>query len=89
VVELASVLRRTPSSVALKLVNFARLDPKLRERNISGMKHGSKAELDLWQEFSGNSETLAYEDEVRLAELRGYRLRNRFELISPNFLQKV
>src|SRR5690554_2533773 len=37
VIALASVIERTPSAVALKLVNFASLDPDLRGRGVGGM----------------------------------------------------
>jgi len=70
IIALARLLRRTPSAVALKLVNYARLDPDLQKRNISGMKHGSKRDEEIWNEFYGNSEALAYESEVLLA---GYK----------------
>jgi putative restriction endonuclease len=73
VVELARIIGRTPSSVALKLVNFARLDPKLQSRNVAGMSHGSKAEKEIWAEFYGNGnwEDLAYQSEAVLARLKG------------------
>jgi putative restriction endonuclease len=67
---LASLLGRTPSSIALKLVNFASLDPALRKRNISGMKHVSKRDEEVWNEFYGNPEGLAYESEVLLSEYK-------------------
>jgi putative restriction endonuclease len=56
VVELAGEIGRSPSAVALKLANFARLDPELQKRNISGMTHGSKVEAEIWQEFNNNWE---------------------------------
>jgi putative restriction endonuclease len=70
VIELASIIHRSPSSVALKLANFARLDPTLKERNISGMRHGSKAEVDIWNEFNYDWEELAYQSELILAGLK-------------------
>lgn len=70
IIELARLLGRTPSAVALKLVNYARLDPDLQKRNISGMKHGSKLDEEIWNEFYGDPEGLAYESEVLLA---GYK----------------
>src|SRR4030042_1787129 len=59
VIELARILDRTPSSIALKLFNFARLDPALKERNVTGMSHGNKLELDIWNEFNENWDKLA------------------------------
>lgn len=76
IIELANIIGRSPSSVALKLANFARLDPALQERNILGMRHGSKAEADIWQEFSDNWEELAYQSELILAQFRNDSVEN-------------
>ena len=70
VIELAPILGRSASSVALKLANFARLDPALQRRNIAGMRHGSKAEVEIWNEFSNNWEELAYQSELILAKFK-------------------
>jgi putative restriction endonuclease len=67
VVSLARLLGRTPGSVALKLVNFARLDPSLKSRGIGGMSHGAKGEETIWREFVDDPEGLA----VEAATLRG------------------
>ena len=65
---LANALGRTPSSVSWKLANFARLDPGLRKRQIRGATHGAKAEEEIWNEFSGNWDSLAYESQQLLAK---------------------
>ena len=65
---LASALGRTPSSVSWKLANFARLDPALQKRQIRGAAHGAKAEEKIWNEFSDNWDSLAYESQQLLAE---------------------
>lgn len=44
-----------------KLANFARLDPSLQERNIAGTTHGSKGEIEVWEEFNEDWEALAFE----------------------------
>ena len=69
VVNLAALLGRTPGSVALKLVNFARLDPSLKNRGIGGMSHGAKGEEAIWNEFVNDPEALA----VEAAELKSQR----------------
>ena len=61
VVELGKLLGRTPGSVALKLVNFARLDPSLQDRGVSGMSHGARGEEAVWAEFVHDPEALAFE----------------------------
>lgn len=70
IIKLAHILNRTPSSVALKLVNFASLDPVLKARKISGMKHVSNLDKEIWKEFHSNWEQLAFESEEVLAKLR-------------------
>ena len=74
--ELAYTLHRSPSAVALKLANFARLDPVLQERNIAGMRHGSKAEAEIWNEFSHDWEELAYQSELILAKFKNESIEN-------------
>jgi len=74
VVDLARILGRTPSSLALKLVNYARLDPELRRRHVAGMSHESKSEEGIWNEFHEDWEKLAYKSEQILAQLKGVPL---------------
>ena len=70
VIELANLIGRTPSAVAFKLVNFARLDPELQKRGVKGMSHGSNAEEPIWNEFHNNWNELAYESELVLAKYK-------------------
>lgn len=71
IIEIAGIIGRSPSSLALKLVNLASIDPALRQRNISGMKHGSKSDRLIWDEFKENREELIYESQVAIARLKG------------------
>lgn len=80
VIELASVLGRTPGSVSYKLSNFARLDPALRSRGIRGNEHGAKGEEDVWNEFAQDPESLVYESERLLAKRLGKRLEETAEI---------
>lgn len=70
VIELAHIIGRTPGAVSFKLANYARLDPSLQKRNVSGLKNGSKGEVEIWKEFHGNWEALAYESEKLLAQFK-------------------
>ena len=71
IIELASLLRRSPSSVSWKLANFSRLDPTLKKRGITGAQHGSKAEQQVWDEFNDNWDELCFASEKILNELKG------------------
>ncbi len=81
---LAPVIGRSASAVALKLANFARLDPALQKRNISGMKHGSKGEVEVWNEFNGNWEELVWQSEKILAEFKNESLENTVEIFKKD-----
>lgn len=74
VIELAKFLQRTPSSVAMKLNNMARLDPELKARGIKGLSRGAKGEEEVWNEFEANPESLAFESERLLAQFTGRKL---------------
>jgi putative restriction endonuclease len=68
IISLAKTLGRTPSALSWKLANFASLDPSLKARKISGAKHGSKLDKEIWDEFIGDWERLSFEsEEMRLA----------------------
>jgi len=71
VIELAKAIGRTPSAVSWKLANFARLDPALQKRNISGATHGAQAEVEIWNEFSSDWDKLAFESERMLGQIIG------------------
>jgi putative restriction endonuclease len=69
--DLARILGRTDGSVAMKLANFARLDPVLKARNVSGLTRGAKGEEDIWNEFNEDWNNLGYESEKILARYKG------------------
>jgi len=59
IIELAELIDRTPSAVALKLVNFASLDPTLAARGVRGMGNSSALDRQIWDEFHTDWEGLA------------------------------
>ena len=58
---LASWIDRTPSAVALKLVNFASLDPQVRASGRSGMGHASNLDEQIWTELNTDWDAVAAE----------------------------
>ena len=58
IVDLAGVIGRTPSAVAMKLNNFTSLDPSEAERGISGLTSASNLDRNIWDEFRNNRESL-------------------------------
>ena len=71
IIALAQILGRTAASVTWKLSNFARLDPALKARGIKGASHGSKREIEVWNEFNESWDTLAFEGERLRAKMLG------------------
>ena len=71
VVRLATLIERTPGSVAYKLVNFASLDPSLQARGIRGASNASKLDKTVWDEFYNNWDELPFESEQLRASLEG------------------
>ena len=63
IIQLAKLIDRTPSAVALKLVNFASLDPQLSARGIKGMGNSSALDREIWDQFHADWEGLASESE--------------------------
>lgn len=45
VVEVAKLIGRTPSAVALKLGNFGSFDPELKKRGIVGLRNAGKLQV--------------------------------------------
>lgn len=56
IIQLAEIIGRTPSAVAMKAVNFAHLDPSLDRQGLSSV---SRADRELWQDFLSDSNAVA------------------------------
>jgi putative restriction endonuclease len=63
VIGLAHIIERTPSAVAMKLSNFASLDPYHQQRGIKGLANASKGDKAIWDEFHNDWNGIALESE--------------------------
>lgn len=61
IIQLANVIGRSPSAVAMKACNFASLDPALKQKGLTG---ASKADRSLWDSFMQNSTEIAEKAEA-------------------------
>lgn len=61
IVELANLIGRTSSAVAMKLVNFASLDPAITSSGRTGLGNASSLDREIWEEFHADWEGLAVE----------------------------
>lgn len=91
VIELATLIGRSPSALAMKCVNFASLDPAIRGSGRSGLSNASALDKEVWGEFHANWEGLVEECEALSAHLlRGEEKRQPpsagvNEFIEPDF----
>lgn len=69
IVRTSTLLGRTPSALAMKMLNFARFDPSLRARNVGGLGNGAKSEEAIWNEFFNRWEDLANASDLALQHL--------------------
>ncbi|MGH8117483.1 MAG: DNA (cytosine-5-)-methyltransferase [Rhodanobacteraceae bacterium] len=70
IIELAALIGRTPSALAMKLVNFASLDPLVRASGRVGLGNASSLDHAVWDEFHADWEALGTECAALLASLR-------------------
>lgn len=71
IIRISKKIKRTPSAVAMKMVNFASLDPVHQNRDVKGLQHGSKKDKQIWDEFHKDWEKLAFESQQVLGKLIG------------------
>lgn len=71
IVALAEKLERTSNSVAMKLSNFASLDPALKLRGIKGLSGASNLDQEVWTEFHSNLNETVPATEEALRQLFG------------------
>lgn len=64
VIKLAMLIDRTPGAVAMKLSNFASLDPAITVTGRKGLEGASNLDREVWAEFHADWEKLALECEM-------------------------
>lgn len=69
IISLSGLIGRTPSAVAMKCVNLASLDPKVRERGRTGLSNASALDRKVWEEAHSNWSAVISECEEILADL--------------------
>ncbi len=88
IVALAEKLGRGANSVAMKLCNFASLDPALKLRGIKGLEGASALDRAVWEEFHENLNEAAPASEDALRNLFGAAQDNDLE-VSPKYGVRV
>lgn len=81
VIQFANLIGRTPSSIAIRLTNFAACDPYHQARGVKGMIGGIKQCQPIWDEFFENKEALIFESERILAEKENLTIESKFDSV--------
>src|SRR6266404_5812579 len=61
IMDVASRMGRSSSSLAMKLSNLASLDPVQRARGIRGLSGASKQDRDMWKDFHSEIDQLVHD----------------------------
>jgi len=64
--KMATFIGRTPNALAMKLVNFASLDPVIRSTGRKGLQNISQSDKEIWDMFHNDWDSLAEECEILL-----------------------
>lgn len=54
IIKYAEIIGRTPSALAMKLVNIASLDPTITSTGRSGLKGASSSDKAMWEEMQAD-----------------------------------
>lgn len=89
IIEAAARMGRSPSSLAMKLVNFASLDPVQQARGIRGLPGATRQDRAMWDEFHNNLTTLGVESEQLLHDLFTSNEAEEIDLLDRNRVRLV
>jgi len=79
IIEMANLMGRSVSSIAMRLGNYATCDPYHQNRGVKGLSGGIKQCQPIWDEFSKNKELLIFESERILAEKQNLTIETKFD----------
>jgi putative restriction endonuclease len=85
--DVAARMGRTANSLALKLVNFASLDPVVRARGKRGMSGARREDRRIWDKFQQNLAVLGPESEELLHDLVTADDEAELDLLQPEHLR--
>lgn len=89
IVETAQKMGRTANSLAMKLCNFASLDPVQQARGIKGLPGATKQDKAMWNEFQSSLPELGPQSEVLLHSLFTNDEESDLDFLSPDRVQVI
>lgn len=69
IIEAAKRIDRTPSALAMKLCNFASLDPAITASGRKGLQGASALDRQIWEEFQQAPDTVGMESQALVDEM--------------------
>jgi putative restriction endonuclease len=69
IMAVAERMNRTPSSLSMKLCNFASFDPALQARGVKGLAGASRADGKIWNDFTADWQTMSDKSEAAFERL--------------------
>ena len=69
IIAFSDAIGRTPSAVAMKLVNFASFDPAHKKRSVRGLSNASSLDRAIWEEFEAAPNAVAEQSEEAFNQL--------------------
>jgi putative restriction endonuclease len=84
IIRLSELINRTPSSLAMRLTNYASIDPFHLARGITGLPGGAKQCQPIWDEFNNSREELMFESERILAKVENQTIEKKYSDILEN-----
>ncbi len=85
IIELANLIGRTPGAIAFKLVNFASLDPRLKQK---GMTNTSDLDKEIWREYMNDWDEVFIEGEKLLAQKKDTTIEKLYNINLDDYKQK-
>lgn len=81
VIKMANLIGRTPSAIAMRLVNFASVDPFHQKRGIKGREGGKKQCKPIFDKFINERKELMFQSETILAEMEGNTVEKKYNKV--------
>ena len=69
IMRFSNAIGRTPSALAMKLVNIASLDPEIITTGRSGLRNASANDREMWDEMQNDWEKFAVESDRAMSEI--------------------
>ncbi len=90
IIRYAKLIHRTPSALAMKLTNFASLDPEITSTGRKGLTGASRSDREIWDEMTADWPKLA--EEIASVETKlgvGQPPANELEIDAQSYLGKT